>query len=111
MNAFRWLIRRHDVREASLSLYTRGMVKAKAHDQRGAINDYTAAIDMCDAPNDVRAMALFNRALVHVATGDARKGVDDLKAVLTMDEAPNRVKKKARQKLARMEFQSSRSGG
>jgi hypothetical protein len=85
------------------------MARANVHDQQGAFDNYTAAIDMPDAPSDVKAMALYNRALVRVAVGDDRDGVDDLHAVLTMDEAPLKVKAMARQKLARMESRSRKN--
>jgi hypothetical protein len=90
-------------RAKALSLYRRGMVRAKKHDHHGAIDDYTATVDMPYAPSDVKAMALYNRALVHVAAGDDRKGVDDLDAVLAMAEARANVKTMARQKLAKLE--------
>ena len=90
-------------RAKALSLYRRGMARAKKHDHHGAIDDYTARVDMPYAPSDVKAMALYNRALVHVAAGDDRKGVDDLGAVLAMDQAPANIKAVARQKLAKME--------
>ena len=64
---------------------------------------------MPDTPADVKAMVLYNRALVHVATGDDQRAVDDFDAVLTMDEAPVHVKTMARQKLAKMKFESARA--
>ena len=90
-------------------LYKRGMSKAKKHDHRGAIDDYTTTVGMPDAPANVKAMVLYNRALVHVANGDFCKGADDLEAVLEMDEAPVNVKTMARQKLAKREVRSRKS--
>lgn len=92
-----------------MSLYRRGMAKAKSRDRQGAIDDYTATIDVPDVPTDVKAMALFNRALVYVAGGDNGKGVDDLEAVLAMDETLVNVKTMARQKLFRMESRTGKS--
>ena len=103
MNTFNWLQSRFSRRGKVLSLYRRGMARAKKHDHQGAIDDYSVTIDMPDAPMDVKAMALFNRALVHVASGDYRKGVDDLEAVLAKDDAPVNVKRRAKQKLAKRE--------
>jgi hypothetical protein len=103
MNVFNWFAVRFSNRGKALSLYRRGMAKAKKHDNQGAIHDYTKAIGMPHTPADVRAMALYNRALVHVAAGNDRKGVNDLDAVLAMDRAPLNVKTMARQKLARKE--------
>jgi hypothetical protein len=80
------------------------MKRANPHDQTGAASDYTAVIDMSDAPADVVAMALYNRALLHAAAGDAAQATDDLDAVLATTTAPlRRVKSAARQKLDRMQ--------
>jgi hypothetical protein len=103
MNVLNWLTGHFSNRGKALSLYRRGMARAKKRDHQGAIADYTTTIGMTDTPADVKAMVLYNRALVHVATGDNRKGVDDLGAVVAMDEAPVNVKTMARQKLAKLE--------
>lgn len=95
-------------RGKALSLYKRGMAKAKKHDRQGAIADYTTTIGMPETPVDVKAMVLYNRALVYVANGDDRKGIDDLDAVLAMDASLVNVRTLARQKLARMESMRSR---
>ncbi len=86
----------------AMSLYKRGMVKAKKHDHKGAIDDYSATINMSDAPYDVIAMALYNRALVHAAVKDNAKAIDDLNSVLAMTEIPANVKTAADEKLQRM---------
>ena len=101
MKALNWLTNRFSNRRKALSLYKRGMTKAKKHDYEGAIEDYTKTLGMPNTPSDVKAMVLYNRALVHVTAGDDRKGFDDLDAVLAMDQAPANVKTMARQKLAR----------
>ena len=106
MSAFNWLTDHFSHRGKMLSLYKRGMAKAKKHDHQGAIDDYTMTIDMPDTPPTVKSMVLYNRALVHVATGDFSKGVDDLDALMAMDEAPVSVKVRARQTLAKREFRS-----
>ncbi len=108
MNVFNWLGGHFSNRGKALSMYRRGMARAKKHDHQGAIDDYTTTINTEDAPTDVKAMALYNRALVYVATGDDRKGVDDLDAVLAMDAGLVNVKTMARQKLARMESRSAK---
>jgi hypothetical protein len=108
MNVFAWWTERFSNRGRAMSLYKRGMIKAKKHDHQGAIDDYTETLGMPETPANVRAMVLYNRALVHVANGDHRKGIDDLRSVLAMDEAPSSVKTKARQKLAKGELRSVR---
>ena len=105
MNVVDWLADRFSNRGKALSLYRRGMAKAKKRDHRGAIEDYSKTLGMPDTPNDVKAMVLYNRALAYVATGDSPKGVDDLQAVLAMEEASVNVRTMTKQKLKRMESQ------
>ena len=106
MNIFHRLTSCFSDRGKAMSLYKRGMAKAKKHDHQGAIDDYTTTIGIPETPANVRAMVLYNRALVYVATGEFRKGADDLDAVIAMDEAPVSVKTRARQKLAKREIRS-----
>ena len=108
MTVFNWLSNHFSRRGKALSLYKRGMAKAKKQDHQGAIDDYTATIGMRDTPPDVIAMVLYNRALAYVAAGDNGKGTDDLEAVLAMKEPLVNVKTMARQKLARMDSRSSK---
>lgn len=79
------------------------MAYANANSPVAAIESYTNAIELPDAPGDVVAMAIFNRALALVACGDFAQGVDDLGTVLEMPSAPEKVKRLARQKLAKRE--------
>ena len=109
MNIFDWLTGCFSSHGKAMSLYKRGMAKAKKHDRQGALEDYTTTIGMLGTPADLLAMALYNRALVYVAEGDDQKGAADLDAVLAMNEALVNVKTMARQKLARMESRSSKS--
>jgi hypothetical protein len=103
MNFFKWLTRRNSVPDVVLSLYKRGLTSAMKHDQKGARDAYTAAIDMRDAPTDLRAMALYNRALLYAATKETPKAIQDLNAVLAMAAPLHKVKSAARQKLSRMQ--------
>ena len=109
MNIFDWLTGGFSNHGKALSLYKRGMAKAKKHNHQGALEDYTTTIGMPGTPADLLAMVLYNRALVYVAAGDDRKGAADLDAVLAMNEALVNVKTMARQKLARMESRLSKS--
>jgi hypothetical protein len=103
MNLFKWLTRRWSIRGVGLSFYKRGMTRAKNHDQQGAMDDYTSAIDLHDAPAEVRAMARYNRALLYAAAKVIPKAVDDLNAVLAMTAPLRRIKSAARQTLERMQ--------
>lgn len=111
MNLIRWITGRFSLRGRSMSIYKRGMAKARRHDHQGAIEDYSTSIGMADTPVDVRAMALFNRALVYSTIGDEPKGTADLQMILAMDEVLVNVKTMARQKLVRMEHQRLRNSG
>ena len=103
MNFFHWLIAGHSARSAVLSHYKRGLARAEKHDERGAMEAYTAAIDLPDAPEDVRAMALYNRALLFAAAGKTAKAVADLNAVLAIPLPLHDVKTAARRRLGRMQ--------
>ena len=106
MNVFTWLTGYFSNRGRALSLYKRGMRKARNHDHEGAINDYTTAVDMPNASLDVKTMAQFNRALVHVANKNDPKAIEDLKSILAMQETLTNVKTMARQELIRIEGRS-----
>ena len=108
MRILDWLASSFSNRSKALSLYRRGMAKAKKHNHQGALEDYTTMIGMTSTPSDLLAMVLYNRALVYVATGDEPKGAADLGGVLAMNEALVNVKTMARQKLARMESRASK---
>jgi hypothetical protein len=73
------------------------------HDQMGARDAYTAAINMPDAPADLRAMALYNRALLYAAANEISDAIQDLSEVLAMEASPHKVKSAARQKIDRMQ--------
>jgi hypothetical protein len=89
-------------RTRALSLYERGMQKAKKEDYTGAIADYTALLRVDKAPEDVKAMALFNRGLAFSVTKDIAKAREDLQAVIVMQGAPSNVISAAREKLERI---------
>jgi hypothetical protein len=76
------------------------------NDYDAAMDAYTAAIEMREAPADLKAMTLYNRALLYGAANQVPKAIQDLDAVLTMAGAPNKVKSAARQKLDRMQRRS-----
>ncbi len=99
-----WLGSYRSKNHRALSLYKRGMTKARKRDHEGAMEDYNSSIGMLDASSDTMALVLYHRALVHAAVGDEPRGVDDLEAVLALDDAPVNICTMARLKLARMEF-------
>jgi regulator of sirC expression with transglutaminase-like and TPR domain len=103
MNIYHWLTDRFSPRGKALSLYQRGMARARKHDHQGAIADYTATIDIPATPPDVRAMALYNRALVYDAVDEESLAIEDLNLILTMPAAHANVKTEAKRKLVRIE--------
>ena len=54
MKLFDWFNIRFSGGGKALSLYRRGMTRAKKHDHQGAIDDYTAMIAMPNAPKGRR---------------------------------------------------------
>ncbi len=89
-------------RGKALSLYKRGMKKAKKNDLAGAVEDYTLVINMPNVPNDVKAMALFNRALAYSREKDYTHATADLEQVLATPDTPAEVMTAAQQKVQRM---------
>lgn len=85
------------------SLYKRGLKRAKERDLAGAIDDYTAVMDMEGAPPDICAMSQFNRALAHSTARNYESAKADLDAVLASQAVPAEVREAARQKLQRMQ--------
>ena len=103
MSMLSWIADRFTKGGKAMSLYKRGMAKAKNHDHDGAIEDYTAAMGVSDASSEIKAMTLYNRALAYTAAGQNPKAADDLNKVLNAPESLINIKTMARQKLARME--------
>ena len=69
-------------RATAMSLYKRGMQTAHKRDREGAIADYTALIELADAPPDLTAMARFNRAVAYSSMKDYQRANDELNAVV-----------------------------
>lgn len=109
MNVLRWLSKSFSSRARALTTYRRGMARAHRHEHQGAIDDYTAMIDLPDTPANMKAMALYNRALAYVAANDEACATADLTQILSMSEAPANVRTEARRKLLRMKRRSDES--
>lgn len=91
-----------------MRLYQRGMLRAKLHNHDAALADYTAVIEMADAPANLQAMALYNRSLVYTAKDDNSRAIQDLELLLAMPAAAPNVKTEARRKLLRMDRSADR---
>ncbi len=109
MKLFSWLVGGRSVRKVASSLYKQGLAKAKQHDLEGAMQSYTAAIEVPNAPDDVRAMALCNRALMFGNVGQVANAVADLNAVLAMPGSLRAIKAAARHRLQQMHRRSERA--
>jgi hypothetical protein len=105
MSFIKWLFGGRSARSVALSLYKRGLMCIKKHDQRGAMEGFTAAIESPGAPDDLRAMALYNRALLFAALDKFSDAVDDLNAILEMAHPLREIKVAARRRLDRMRHQ------
>lgn len=103
MNFFsRWLWP-HSSRREAMSLYKRGLARAQKNDLSGATASYTAAIELPDSPDDVKAMALYNRALLLAGGGYLAQALADLQTVMELPMSPSSVKVAARRRLERLQ--------
>ena len=109
MKLFQWLIGRHSVRSTAMSRYKRGLARVAKRDPLGAMDAFTSAIELPNAPDDVKAMAMYNRALLLAGTGDAANAIADLNAVMTMPAALRSIKVAAKRRLDRMQRQKDSS--
>jgi hypothetical protein len=105
MNFFARLFGGGSVRDAALSHYKRGLAKGKNRDQQGAIEEYTAAINSSDVPDDVKAMALYNRALLFASMKNLTRATEDLRSVMAMGEPLSKIKAAAKHTLDRLQRQ------
>jgi hypothetical protein len=97
-----WLKSLVSTRGKTLSLYRSGMVKANCRDYKGAIADYSAAIESPEIPPDVKAMAIYNRALAYSAIHQDDKAADDLAMVLATPDLPDNIRTAAQQRRERI---------
>lgn len=102
MAIWTWLANRFTERGRAIILFHRGKSRANKRDDAGAIEDYSAALQMPQLPADIRALALYNRALVWIASGENAQGSSDLNQILAMDVFHSNVKTMARQALMRI---------
>jgi hypothetical protein len=109
MTFFDWFKGNFSQRKRAMAIYRRGLARANEHDVKGALADYSAVIEMDDAPADIRAMALYNRSVVHGANHDDVQAIGDLEMLLEMPAASAAVKTEARRKLLRMQRSSERA--
>jgi len=108
MKQLSWLTNWFSHRHQAMSLYQRGMIKARLRDHASAMADYTAVIDMPDAPADIRAMALYNRSVVRSARHSDPEAIADLEQLLEMHGAAANVRTAARRQLVRIQRLSDR---
>lgn len=109
MKMLAWLRGRISPTYRAKWLYRRGMLRAKAHRQAAAIEDYTAVLAISEAPSNIRGMALYNRALVHSAMGNEPAAISDLKQILSAGDITEQIKTEARRKLLRMDRNADRA--
>jgi hypothetical protein len=108
MRVFSWLKLVLTTRGRAELLSRRALAKSKKLDHRGAIADYTSAIDLPGMPSERKAALLYNRALEHTAVGETSRAIADLSAVLAMDGTLASIKKAAQARLARLERREDR---
>jgi hypothetical protein len=103
MNLFKGWLWPHSIRGDALSLYKRGLACGESKDSKGALSAYTSAIELADAPADVRAMALYNRALILAAEGAIDRALADLRVVMELPVPLHLIKVAARRRLERLQ--------
>jgi hypothetical protein len=102
MGLINWVKNHLSHRGKAVSLYRSGMAKANQRNYRGAIADYSAAIQEPHVSADVKAMILYNRALAYSAAHEDGKSVEDLATVLEMPGVPHNIKSQAQQRRERL---------
>ena len=70
------------------SLFNRGVAKSQLSNTQGAIDDYSAILQLEDAPVDQVADSLLNRGVTKGQQGDTQGAIDDFSAVLQLEAAP-----------------------
>jgi hypothetical protein len=71
-----------------LAHFRRGNSHGQLGDSAKAIADYSAAIDLPNAPVDQVAKALVNRGITHGQLGDSAKAIADYSAAIDLPNAP-----------------------
>ena len=74
--------------QKAMVLYNRGVTYGKRGDTEKGIADYSAVIEMPDAPAEQKAQALVNRGVTYGKRGDTEKEIADYSAVIQMADAP-----------------------
>ncbi|MCH8218189.1 MAG: hypothetical protein IH892_15640, partial [Planctomycetes bacterium] len=77
-----------NVKRVAKALVNRGVAKGMRQDIQGAIEDYTAVIEMPDAPVDHVAQALVNRGITKGRQQDFAGAIEDYTAVIELPDAP-----------------------
>lgn len=79
-------------RSAVINQATERLRRGKSYNQQGdielAISDYSAVVEMPDAPVELMAKALFNRGVSYEQQGDIERAFMDYSAVIAMPDAP-----------------------
>ena len=71
------------------------MAKGRQGDSTGELADYTAVLDLPDAPVEQQGQALFNRGVAKRQQGDSAGELADYTAVLDLPDAPVEQQAKA----------------
>jgi tetratricopeptide (TPR) repeat protein len=102
MNLFKRWLWPHSLRGDAMSLYKKGLACSEGKNLTGAMEAYTSAIELPNAPADVKAMALYNRALILAANGAIDKALVDLQVVMQLPVPLPAIKLTARSRLERL---------
>ncbi|SIO33113.1 Tetratricopeptide (TPR) repeat [Singulisphaera sp. GP187] len=82
-------------RRKAEALFNRGVTYGLRGEREKELADYSAVIQITDAPLDLMANAFFNRGVTHGEQGEPQMAIDDYSSIIQMTDAPAEQKAKA----------------
>ena len=70
--------------QKAMALFNRGVIYGKHGEQEKAIADYTAVVQMPDAPAEQKAQALVSRGWMHFVAGHYSEAIQDNRQAITL---------------------------
>ena len=70
--------------QKAMALFNRGVIYGKHGEQEKAIADYTAVVQMPDAPAEQKAQALVSRGWMHFVAGHYSEAIQDNRQATTL---------------------------
>ncbi|MBI2189539.1 MAG: hypothetical protein HYU37_20785 [Acidobacteria bacterium] len=89
-------------RLVAVALNNRGVTKRQRGDVEGELADYTAIVEMADAPAQQRATALHNRGVAKGQREDVEGALADFVALRDLSDVPEKIKQEVIEILTRL---------